>query len=985
MRVSRRLVLSLITASLGASSLVVAPSAAASSLSGSAGFAPAMVLNGDGGVSTGGAEPSIEVDSHGQVYVSAPVGVPNGGCPFWEVDPDARTSAYRGTIDIDHFGVGGGDCDISLTDNPAAGATHDVASITSLSLANLTSNTTSDGGETFQTVANPASQQVFGVDRQWQVADRGLDRHYLTVHDLATNNIQVSVAIDGGYQYVQNTPAIDPTTTPQGLFLVPAGNNETPHTFGNSFGTTIVDPTTHKLYIPFVASAPPPSSGSGLNAVYVAEGDPCALAPCERGMPAGPIQWTNHLAYRGPDGVALDDGFPAIAIDAAGVVHVAWTGDSTKAATAGPGQDANRVFVIHAKPGDVSEGSWSVPLAVDPGTAYSNEFPWLVAGSAGSVGVAWYSSKLGTECIGVAGATSDVHDDCRNEWTVSYASSSDANSASPTWTVSQVSQGLVHKGSICTGGLGCAEGTRTLLDFFDVALDAQGAPNFAYNSDMRAPGTADIHYTRQCTGTTLTGFALGSTCGTTTTDPVDTGTVCPGDRAGFVDGAGDATEVLVPGATPLPSDPALDLLDGSVSWDSATSTALFRSRVADLAAVPLAGDQYFRWVVAFTGDTTAYTLSAHRVAGSAPTFQISSTTLDGKPLDGDFDEATDTVLIRLPSNAFQAFKSGNTALTPTRVATVTSVVGQRSVDGGVLVFTPTADTADVTCSGTLAPPVTPPAAAVLSAAASGTNVGLSWTTPANGGAPITSYQVLRGTSATALSALVTTPGTTYNDSTATPGQTYYYAVKATNSAGTGAASNIVSARPVTTPGAPVLTATAGVDSASLSWTVPTDGGSAITAYVVERGTAADSRSDLATLAGSASSYVDTTAVVGKTYFYAVRATNALGSGPASNESSASPYTTAGAPTLIGVAGKGQVSLSWTVPTDGGKAIQGYRIFRGTSSGAEVLIQTIAIGTSYVDNTVTGGTTYWYRVAAYTAAGDGAPSNEVSATPKRVGK
>jgi fibronectin type 3 domain-containing protein len=117
----------------------------------------------------------------------------------------------------------------------------------------------------------------------------------------------------------------------------------------------------------------------------------------------------------------------------------------------------------------------------------------------------------------------------------------------------------------------------------------------------------------------------------------------------------------------------------------------------------------------------------------------------------------------------------------------------------------------------------------------------------------------------------------------------------------------------------------------------------------------------------------------------VRAVNSVGTGPASAEVSATPYTTAGAPTLQATAGKGQVALSWTVPVDGGQAIQGYRIFRGTSSGAEVLVQSIASGTSYVDNTVTGGTTYWYRVAAFTAAGDGAQSNEVSATPKKANK
>jgi hypothetical protein len=338
-----------------AASLVIAPAAVALITDGSAttSFSPPMVLNDAEGVTTGGAEPSIEVDSHGQVYVSAPVGVPTGGCPFWEVDPDARTSAYRGTIDVDHFGVGGGDCDISLSDNPAEGATHDAVSVTSLSLANLTSNTTTDGGATWFPVANLASQQVFGVDRQWQASDRGLDRHYLTVHDLGTQNIQVSVATDGGYQYVQNVPAIDPTTTSQALS---SGVSVRGITGSNSFGTTVVDPQTHKLYIPFIA---PAGDTFELNGVYVAEGDPCAVTPCEKGLPAGPISWTNHLTYAGPLTADLGTGFPAIALDGAGVLHLAWTGDTSKPASAGAGQDKNHVFTTHSQPRNVAAGSAS--------------------------------------------------------------------------------------------------------------------------------------------------------------------------------------------------------------------------------------------------------------------------------------------------------------------------------------------------------------------------------------------------------------------------------------------------------------------------------------------------------------------------------------------------------------------------------------------------------------------------------------------------
>ena len=87
-----------------------------------------------------------------------------------------------------------------------------------------------------------------------------------------------------------------------------------------------------------------------------------------------------------------------------------------------------------------------------------------------------------------------------------------------------------------------------------------------------------------------------------------------------------------------------------------------------------------------------------------------------------------------------------------------------------------------------------------------------------------------------------------------------------------------------------------------------------------------------------------------------------------------------APVLTATAGIAVVNLTWTVPFDGGSAITGYAIYRGTTSGGETLLATVAPGTAYADVSVTSGITYYYRVLAMNAGGDGASSNEVSATP-----
>lgn len=87
-----------------------------------------------------------------------------------------------------------------------------------------------------------------------------------------------------------------------------------------------------------------------------------------------------------------------------------------------------------------------------------------------------------------------------------------------------------------------------------------------------------------------------------------------------------------------------------------------------------------------------------------------------------------------------------------------------------------------------------------------------------------------------------------------------------------------------------------------------------------------------------------------------------------------------APVLTATAGTAVVNLSWTVPFNGGSAITGYKIYRGTTSGGETLFMTVAPGTAFADSPVTSGIPYYYRVLATNADGDGAWSNEATATP-----
>ena len=91
------------------------------------------------------------------------------------------------------------------------------------------------------------------------------------------------------------------------------------------------------------------------------------------------------------------------------------------------------------------------------------------------------------------------------------------------------------------------------------------------------------------------------------------------------------------------------------------------------------------------------------------------------------------------------------------------------------------------------------------------------------------------------------------------------------------------------PSAPTaLSALAGDGSATLSWTAPSfDGGSSISGYRIYRGTSPNPSGVLTTV-GVQTSYTDTSATNGTTYYYKVSALNANGESPLSNQSSATP-------------------------------------------------------------------------------------------------
>jgi len=180
------------------------------------------------------------------------------------------------------------------------------------------------------------------------------------------------------------------------------------------------------------------------------------------------------------------------------------------------------------------------------------------------------------------------------------------------------------------------------------------------------------------------------------------------------------------------------------------------------------------------------------------------------------------------------------------------------------------------------------------------------------------------------------------------------------------------------PGAPTaLSATPGNAEAALTWVAPaSNGGSAITGYTVM---ASPGGRTCATTGAVACTVTGLTNGTG--YSFTVTATNVAGTGPASSPISATPSAVPGPPTNAKAARDSSlgIDLTWKAPTaNGGSAITGYRIYRGTTSTSQTFIVAVGNVLSYVDASTTRGTRYYYRVTADNAAGEGPTSSTVNA-------
>jgi fibronectin type 3 domain-containing protein len=221
--------------------------------------------------------------------------------------------------------------------------------------------------------------------------------------------------------------------------------------------------------------------------------------------------------------------------------------------------------------------------------------------------------------------------------------------------------------------------------------------------------------------------------------------------------------------------------------------------------------------------------------------------------------------------------------------------------------------------------------------------------------------------------------TTVTDAGLAPSTTYYYVVRAWNSAGWSSFSGELAL--TTTAGAPLAPtglAVGGPTATSLavSWNASAQAaGYQLLRSASATGTYAE------VYRGAGRAVTDTGLATGTSYYYRVKAFNAYGASDASETKSGTTLTPAqavpGVPTglTVGNPTASSLAIGWSPSA----LAAGYQLLRSASAAGTYLEVFKGAGTSVTDSGLTAGTTYYYKVRAYSAYGSSDLSDARSGT------
>jgi len=585
--------------------LLAAPVAASSSSSGGIAFSTPTIVD---PLHTWG-EPDIAINPvDGTYYSSGPTGTGtqrsmwelsrDGGRTFRPLNPGTPPTALAGT----NAPPGGGDTDIAF-DHTGKQYFSDLYALSCFRMA-----TTADDGANIQ--QDPYPGGCAGnppADRQWfavfdppggvtQSAYKGpFPLVYLEYNDV----------VSGG-QWVKSTDGLSYSQANGGASCCPDGYPSIDQRTGQVLQVGSDNAGNLALNI-----GTPDASGN-LHFLDDTTGTPAVVVPAS---------W---LKVHG----SPNDLFPVSSIDAAENLWAFFVTENSS----NPAQQQ-----IWATVASVRSGwrTWAPPVQISDGSLRTgdavNLMPWIKAGSAGWADGVWYGSGPGAD-----GKIADANNDSGQAWNLFMSQLHwpvDSHGAvittqRPSHTLLKVSPHPMHYNDVCERGTGCitVQGNRNLADFFNLAIDKQGAAVIVYvdtSNQLLQPGFPTSQQALDHAGAPVVTIVHQSAGMGVYGHSVSGAGNAP--QSGLSAGAHNARYPVVAG----PSVPGLDLTGSSVSFSADGQTLDVKMSVADLSdvtgtaqavAAPLLS-YVTRWTMHSPGkDTIYYAEMETDASGSSPQF-----------------------------------------------------------------------------------------------------------------------------------------------------------------------------------------------------------------------------------------------------------------------------------------------------------------------------------------------------------------------------
>ena len=568
-----------------------------------------------------GFEPDVLVDathlpSRGRIYASWPNGFSTTISYFARSDDNAASfhpvaGSVGGKLATC---VGGGDTELQLDQKDGQLLFADLQGLT-----NFSTGASTDGGDTFLTSC--AAITGLGVDRQWIAVDDNAGtsaigpgaadgRAYLFYDNIFQStgggfagNQPVVNATSDGFNY---GGCLDPGAT---VCKAPAavisteddivgnafvdGNPTSPryHAVDEVRGTS----DSHKVLFSTCRGAP---TGTATTAAATAAActNPTDVAPGDLGRVNR--QWSDHTVATLPAGWVAK-AFAVGAVDTAGNLYVTWA--QYEIGRGGAYASTGQVMMAHSTDGGLS---WSKPRQLNAPNQPTVIFPWITAGDPGRVAVAWYGAPQGDN-NGHMGP-----DALQNgTWDVTMAQSTDALSATPSYSLTRVSDHHVKWSGISTGGIG-GSADRSLGDYLEVRTGLDGEAVVSYVDDTSGNRNNDITFDSgqdpaEAAGPTMIARQIAGPSLFAAKGSVGNGQPAVGEVVDPV-GVGQPDAYLALAGTNTDASPALDLSGVSVTQPDADHLT-FTMRTADaalashLAPSPTLGGAWANWRIRWAG------------------------------------------------------------------------------------------------------------------------------------------------------------------------------------------------------------------------------------------------------------------------------------------------------------------------------------------------------------------------------------------------